>query len=393
MLVALELLLGAAASLLMLPVGVLFVQLVLALMLPVAGHDKLGKRGRIGIIVPAHDEASIIAGTLRSIVSQLAPSDRLIVVADNCSDETASVATECGAETIVRTDSGRRGKGFALDFGIRHLAPAQPDVVIVMDADCQIGPGAIDRLARVCMTSARPVQALYLMRSPPNARLMTKIAEFAWVVKNQARPLGSRRMGLSCQLMGTGMAFPWSCISAADLASGHLVEDLKLGLDLVRAGTPPLFCPEALVTSTFPASKEGMQSQRARWEHGHLGVLTRELPRLYASAIVKRDLQTLAAALELSVPPLALLVLLVTLVWCASLIFFFVAQSRIPLWIASVDAILFFAAVMTAWVSHGRHIVSFGALAFGAVYALAKIPLYVRFLVARQVSWVRSKRD
>ena len=150
---ALELLLGAVASLLLLPVGVLFVQLVLALMLPVAGHDKLGKRGRIGIIVPAHDEATIIAGTLRSIVSQLAPSDRLIVVADNCSDETASVATECGVETIVRTDSGRRGKGYALDFGIRHLAPARPDIVIVMDSDCQIGPGAIDRLARVCMTA------------------------------------------------------------------------------------------------------------------------------------------------------------------------------------------------------------------------------------------------
>jgi cellulose synthase/poly-beta-1,6-N-acetylglucosamine synthase-like glycosyltransferase len=388
-----EILLTGAALLLLLPVSVLFVELVLAVVLPAVPSDQQGTRGSLGIIVPAHDEASIIAGTLRSILAQLTASDRLIVVADNCSDDTARVASISGAETIVRIDSARRGKGYALDFGIRHLAQAPPDVVIVIDADCEVESGTIDRLARVAMNCGRPVQALYLMRSPPNAGVMTRIAEFAWTVKNKVRPLGSRRVGLSCQLMGTGMAFPWACISGANLASGHIVEDLKLGLDLTRAGTPPLFCPEALVTSTFPASKEGIQSQRARWEHGHLGVIARELPRLYVDALVRRDLQLLAAALDLSVPPLALLVLLVTAVWCSSLLCYFLTGLRVPVWLASIDAIFFFAAVLLSWLRYGRHIVSLGTLALGAAYAFAKIPLYARFLVSRQMNWVRSKRD
>ena len=390
---ALEILLGAAALLLLLPVAVLFVEVLLAVSKRAPESGKAGVRGNLAIVVPAHDEASMIAATLGSILPELSASDRLIVVADNCSDATAAIATASGAETIVRADLTRRGKGYALDFAVRHLARAAPDIVIVIDADCRVAPGSIDCLARVCTNAARPVQALYLMHSPPNAGPMTRIAEFAWAVKNQVRPLGSRRLGLPCQLMGTGMAFPWVCINAANLASGHIVEDLSLGLELTRAGTPPLFCPEALVTSTFPASNEGIQNQRTRWEHGHLGVIASELPRLYAEAFAKRDVDLFAAALDLSVPPLALLVLQVTAVWCASLLLYFFAHAAVPLAIASVVTILFFVAVLMAWAFHGRRIISFGNLALAAVYTLWKIPLYARFLVARQVNWVRSKRD
>ena len=377
----------------MLSVAVLFIEVLLAVTKDEPHSETEGARGSLAIVVPAHNEASMIAATLRSILPELGASDRLIVVADNCSDETAAVATTCGAETIVRADVTRRGKGFALDFAIRHLARAAPDVVIVIDADCEVAPGSIDRLLRLCTSTARPVQALYLMHSPPNAGPLTRIAEFAWAVKNQVRPLGAHRLGLSCQLMGTGMAFPWACISAANLASGHIVEDLKLGLDLTRTGTPPLFCPEAKVTSTFPASNEGIQSQRVRWEHGHLGMITSELPRLYLDAFAKRDVQLLAAALDLSVPPLALLVLLVTAVWCAGLLFYLLADTAVPLAMASVVAILFLVSVLMSWASYGRRIISFGSLALAAAYALWKIPLYARFLVARQVNWVRSKRD
>ena len=393
MVISLEILLGGAAILLLLPVAVLFIEVALAVTMHGLNLGKLGARGSLAIVVPAHNEASMIAGTLRSILPDLGPSDRLLVVADNCSDETATIASASGAETIVRTDETRRGKGYALDFGIRHLARAAPDVVIVIDADCQVAAGAIDRLARICMYTARPVQALYLMYSPPDAGLMTRIAEFAWVVKNQVRPLGAHRLGLSCQLMGTGMAFPWSCISTANLASGHIVEDLKLGLELVRAGSPPLFCPYALVTSVFPASKDGIQSQRARWEHGHLGVIASELPRLFLDSVARRNIQLLAAALDLSVPPLALLVLQVTGVWCVSLLLYFFTRALIPLSIASVAALFFFVSVLLAWARYGRRIISLGSLALGAVYAFWKIPLYARFLVARQVNWVRSKRD
>jgi cellulose synthase/poly-beta-1,6-N-acetylglucosamine synthase-like glycosyltransferase len=343
--------------------------------------------------MPAYNEASMIAGSLRSILPQLAEADRLLVVADNCSDDTAAIATAEGAETIERSDLAHRGKGYALDFGIRHLELDAPDVVIVIDADCVATPNSIDRLARVCAETARPVQALYLMFSPIDAGVMTRISEFAWIVKNKVRPLGLHGLALPCQMMGTGMAFPWMRIVSASLATGHIVEDLKLGVDLARAGAPPLFCPEALVTSQFPGSKEGLDSQRARWEHGFLSVILSDAPRLMWAALANRNIDLLAMAIDISVPPLALLLLLVAAIWLLSLLLFVFANALIPIGIATIAAALLVVSVLLSWRFFGRSIISLGDLSLAALYASRKIPIYAKFLVSRQVGWVRSKRD
>jgi len=386
-------LLSAAALVLLVPVLVLFLEVALAVTGQGSPAAQPGERRRLAVVIPAHDEAAIIAGTLRSLTPQLTDSDRLVVVADNCSDETASVAAAEGAEVIVRSDSGRRGKGYALDYGVRHLEADAPGIVIIVDADCRVAPGAIDRLARLCAATGRPIQALYLMHAPAGADLKTRIAEFAWTVKNQIRAGGLRRLGLPCQLMGTGMAFTWPCISSATLATGHIVEDLKLGIDLARAGTPALFCPDALVTSTFPESREGIRSQRTRWEHGHLGLILSDAPRLFAHSLAALDVNQMALALDLSVPPLALLALLVSAVWFVSLIVYLLARAQFPLSVASTAAALLLLSVLLSWWRYGRHIVSLGNLAYAVVYALWKIPLYLKFLAARQLQWVRSKRD
>ena len=69
------------------------------------------------------------------------------------------------------------------------------------------------------------------MQAAEGASLKMRLAEFAWVIKNQVRPLGLHRLGLPCQLMGSGMASPWACINSADLATGHIVEDLNSELN------------------------------------------------------------------------------------------------------------------------------------------------------------------
>ena len=387
-------LLDAVGLLLLVPVAVLLVEVVLALAgrAPMAGSAG-GTRARLAILIPAHDEESGIANTLRSVLAQLDRGDRVLVVADNCTDNTAAVAATQGAEVVIRRDSSRRGKGYALDFGVRHLEKEAPEIVIIVDADCEVGPGAIDRLARLCANSGRPVQALYLMHAPAGASLRTRIAEFAWIVKNRVRPTGLARLQLPCQLMGTGMAFPWSTLRDANLATGHIVEDLQLGLELALAGTPPLFAPTALVASHFPASSEGIRSQRVRWEHGHLGVIFAEAPRLLWASLRRANFSLFALALDLLVPPLALLSLLVVTFWSASAVFCWITQLRVPLAIASVSAFCLGFVVLASWLRWGRAVISFADLVLAPAYALRKIPLYVGFLFARQMQWVRSKRD
>ena len=276
---------------------------------------------------------------------------------------------------------------------MRHLSLDAPDIVIIVDADCRVATGAIDRLAKECARFMRPVQALYLMGSTDDTSPNMRMAEFAWTVKNKVRPLGLYRLGLPCQLMGTGMAFPWQCINAAQLATGHIVEDLRLGVDLALAGTPALFCPQALVTSEFPVSAMGIRGQRTRWEHGHLMVILHDGPRLLLHAIARLDLNSFVLALDLMVPPLALLGLLAAAVWIASAIFWGFTHISFPLRVATIAIVLLALAVLMAWTRFGRRVISMGQLVLAPVYMVWKIPLYLRFLMARQLEWVRSKRQ
>ncbi|MES2227568.1 MAG: glycosyltransferase family 2 protein [Pseudomonadota bacterium] len=379
-----------------LPALVLFAQ-ILAAALQRGGHvapaAAAPRRATLTVLMPAHDEASGIAAAIAAVRAQLGPGDRLLVVADNCRDATGAIARAAGAEVTERTDAQRRGKGYALDHGVRSMESDPPGVVVVVDADCIVAPGSLERLAQCCLASARPVQALYLMRAPPGAGPGLRIAEFAWVVKNKLRPLGSAALGWPCQLMGTGMAFPWAMIRAAPLATGHLVEDMQLGLDLAAAGAPPLFCPQALVSSVFPGDAEGARAQRTRWEHGHLAVIARVGPRLLVRALARRDARLAGMALDLMVPPLAALVLalgaglLIDAGWWLA-----VGDAR-PMGVALAATILLGAGVMAAWWRDGRNIVALRELLGLPLYVAAKIPVYVRLFTKRQVEWVRTRRD
>lgn len=390
---ALEVLFSGLSVLTLVPVAVLSVQVLMALPRDRMRDPPTGPRPRVAVLMPAHNEALVIADTLRSILPQLAEDDRLLVVADNCSDDTARIASEAKAEVVERKDHERRGKGYALDFGVRHLGTNPPEVVIAIDADCLVAPGTIDRLARTCRDVSRPVQALYLMRSPEGASLKMRVAEFAWVVRNQVRPLGYHRLGLPCQLMGTGMAFPWSVINNAELASGHIVEDMKLGIDLAMAGMATRFCPEALVTSVFPGTTAAIQSQRTRWEHGHIGMILSDAPRLWREALRRWDGGLMALALDLCVPPLVLLGMLVAALLVVAGAFALLTGLWFPLSLAVTAFAVLGITVFLAWWFHGRHILSPGNLAYAPFYALWKIPLYLKFVIGRQVEWVRSRRD
>ena len=288
-------------------------------------------RRNIAVLVPAHNEGAGIGPTIADIRSQLTDNDRLLVVADNCSDDTSRIAVAAGAEVIERNDLSRTGKGYALDFGIRHLSADPPAIVIIIDADCRVAAGTIDQLAATCALTQRPAQALDLMKAPDCSAINYQVAEFAWRVRNWVRPLGLRALGLPCQLMGTGMALPWPLLSSINVANAEIVEDLKLGLDLALAGSPPVFCPGAAVTSEFPASREAAEIQRQRWEHGHLGIILQVGPRLIWQALRRANVPLLALVLDMAVPPLVLLGLITSATVAITGVAYFFGISAKPL--------------------------------------------------------------
>jgi len=375
----------------MIPASILLLQVLAAIFSAapqVETSDKVA-RPSVAILMPAHNESLVIASSIQSMLPQLEDQDRLLVVADNCTDDTAAIARSLGATVIERSNLHQRGKGYALDFGLQHLKNTPPQAVLILDADCIVSKSAVQSLIAVCVRHRRPVQALYLMQSQPNPSLKERVAEFAWIVKNKVRPLGFKVLGLPCQLMGTGMIFLWDDICKISLASGHIVEDMKLGIDLARLDKAPLFLPDALVTSIFPPTQEATNTQRARWEHGHLSVILSEAPRLFFEALKHKNTQMLGLASDLIVPPLAVLTLLSCCVFIISLFF----AGKLAVLLSASLLIVLSAAILLAWIFFGREIISFKQLCYAPIYALVKIPLYFKFFFNRQVDWIRSKRD
>src|SRR5690606_6586727 len=99
-----------------------FVSELLAGLWPSRPRGATSVAANIAVIIPAHDEAAGISSTLAMLFEEVPPGTRVLVVADNCSDATAALAREAGAEAVERHDSNARGKGYALAFGRDHLA-------------------------------------------------------------------------------------------------------------------------------------------------------------------------------------------------------------------------------------------------------------------------------
>ncbi len=348
---------------------------------------------RTTVLIPAHNESIHLLPTLHALLKEKNEFTRILVVADNCNDDTAEISRLEGVDVIERTNATLRGKGYALDFGIQHLKANPPEVLVVLDADCLPMPGSIQEIAQLAQSVSRPVQALYLMDNKGKPSLKEKIAAFAWLVKNQVRPRGLNRINLPCQLTGSGMAFPWNTLLRVCLATGSIVEDMKLGMELTAQGYPPLFSESTIVRSSFPVNEEGVKTQRTRWEHGHLSMLLNEgLPKLLEGA--KRGNKSLFyLALDLCIPPLALLVLGLFTWSTVTGIFWFATGNYFPFALSASYLALVTLGVVLSWSKFGRTVVNGSELLQAPLYVLGKIPVYTSYLFRRQAQWVRSKRD
>ena len=346
----------------------------------------------VAVVIPAHNESDGILPTITDIQAQLRPQDRLIVVADNCTDDTASIASAAGAEVVERKDTTKIGKGYALDFGLAHLSNDPPGIVVMIDADCRVSPHAIAELASTCQYTNRPIQGLDLMQAPNRSQLSYQAAEFAWRVKNCVRPIGLLNLNLPCQLMGTGMAFPWQVIRATDLASGRIVEDLRLGLDLALAGSPALFSTSAVVTSYFPESTQGAAHQRRRWEHGHIQFILSAVPRFLALGVVRRNLGLFILALDAAIPPLTLFGLLLTGTFVLSGFAAFLGLT--PLIISGIALAAFLLSAFLSWRQFGQDLLPHRRLHLIARYGIGKLSVYGALVFRRGVSqWHRADRS
>ena len=346
------------------------------------------------VIVPAHDEEAILAARLSSLQNAVEGQARILVVADNCTDATASIARRLGVEVIERFDPERRGKGFALDFARNHLAAQPPDIVLIVDADCVTDAHSIGLLVDRCAASGSPCQATYIQQPGNDSSPAVQVSTFAFFIKNVVRQRALQRLAKRAHLVGSGMAFPWAVFSRAELATSNIVEDLKLGQELADAGHAPLFVEQATVWSAAETERNTL-SQRRRWEGGYLQNAVCVAPSFLVKAAIRGDERGLWAAINLMIPPISLLMFLdLVALALAGLAWWLAGAGAWPGLILAATVLLAGAALALAWLAGGSKFVTIGGLARVPFYLLWKLPLYLGFArggVPKE--WLRTNRS
>jgi hypothetical protein len=348
---------------------------------------------RLAVLVPAHDEEDGIGATLESLAACEYPAGarRVVVIADNCTDATARLSSQAGADVWERTDPTRRGKGFALIWALQRLfeQDADFDAVVMVDADCLVSPNLLQAIDRRLRSGASAVQVDYLAGNPEDSHVAA-LRFGAFALADTVRFLGKQRLGLSCGLVGTGMGFSRELLERTPWTATGLVEDGEYHLRLVLAGERAEFIPEASVSQAVPTSMRASSEQQARWEQGRLQLIRNWSPRLLIAGLARRDVVRLHAGLECLLPPQSV----IAAGNLGSLLAGLLLGHRRLLALSALST-----AAQLTFVLAGLRLVRapaqvYRALLLAPALVAAKMGLYARFLLGRGPSgWVRTERE
>lgn len=352
------------------------------------------RRTRFDIIVPAHDEAQVIERTLASLASLRWPADkfRVMVIADNCTDDTASIARRRGVRVCERRDPEQRGKGYALQLGF-SLSEQEgwAQAIVVVDADTRVADNLLEAIATRLEAGEHAVQAHYGVLNPMDSwrtRLMTIAMACFHTVRSRAR----ERLRVSCGIRGNGWCVTHELLRQVPYSAFSLTEDLEFGIELGRLGYRVAYADEADVRGEMVSGAGAARKQRQRWEQGRSRLVRSKIGPVLRSTIRRRSAVCADLALDLLVPPLSTVALGVILFLGIALWACLRRPGDLPwLWGA-----LACAAALAAHVARGWQLSGVGARAW---LDLLRVPIFIvwklRVLVGARAAgaWIRTERE
>jgi cellulose synthase/poly-beta-1,6-N-acetylglucosamine synthase-like glycosyltransferase len=258
---------------------------------------------RFAVLIPAHNEEAHLPRLLASIASEKYPPEsfRAIVIADNCTDETAAVARAYDAEVLERHDSTNRGKGHAIKWSLKQMAIDEYDAVVVVDGDSVIAPGFLHHL-NVLMERGDQVIQCYNGVANPGQSWFTRLMDVSRTMANEIIHPGKRKLGLSSHLMGNGMCFDVRVLETTGWNALSVGEDWEYYAQLVIGGSYVGYSRGSRVYHQESANLRQASTQRLRWSSGRFAVLKRYGPTLVIHALRTRNLRCLDAAMPLILP-------------------------------------------------------------------------------------------
>jgi cellulose synthase/poly-beta-1,6-N-acetylglucosamine synthase-like glycosyltransferase len=372
----------------------LYLLALTALSAPLAVPAVSTRKLKFEIIVPAHNEETVLAHVIRSLLRIDWPAQqfRVVVVADNCTDATAAIAASAGAHVLARSNQEKRGKGYALDLAFtvsRELGWA--DAVVVIDADAEVSTNLLEAIACRIESGEHAVQVHYGV-SNIGVSWRTRLLGIAKAAFHIVRSRARERLKLSCGIRGNGWAVTRGLLERVPYKAFSLTEDLEYGITLGLAGYRVAYADEAHSNAEMVSGEKESRNQRQRWESGRFELIRNNTFPLLAQAIRRRSVICLDLALDLMVLPLSYIVLNVLTLLVLTLIALAAAQASISwLWICGACIVALTLHILRGWQLSGvglRGLLDLGRAPFFLAW---KIMIMIRARGSKE--WVRTKRE
>ncbi len=239
-------------------------------------------------LIPAYNEQDSIQNSIESLRNQTRPPEEIIVVADNCTDDTIAIALAAGVSVFESTNN-EDGKAGALNEILANLLPILDfdDCILVMDADTELTERFIELTTKTLFTeSVKPIGGVggIFLASDDSWNLVRQLQTNEYV-RYQRRL--ARRRGRALVLTGTGTVFKAGVLrevqaarksgEIADLGQAHgvydisaLTEDNELTISVKELGYRVLSPKECTVKTALMPNLASLFKQRRRWQRGAL---------------------------------------------------------------------------------------------------------------------------
>lgn len=262
---------------------------------------------RIAIIIPAHNESLLIADTVGDALRQEYPaaSMTVLVIADNCTDDTADKARAAGARVLAR--QGNPGKGQGLFDALALLMKEDWEAFLIMDADSHLHHRALATINEALAAGSRAIQIRYGVLNPTDS-IQTRAMELSTASFNALRPRGKNALGLSAGINGNGFCLTRDTVEKVPYLAHSIVEDIEYHMLLLKAGIRVDFLDEVWVKAQMPVGGRGSRVQRVRWERGRVITIRNYAPGLWR-AWLAGERRALDGLIDVLVPPVSLVVL------------------------------------------------------------------------------------
>ncbi|MEG0593829.1 MAG: glycosyltransferase family 2 protein [Christensenella sp.] len=252
------------------------------------------KNHNFAVLIAARNESAVISQLINSIKKQKYPQDKItvFVIADNCTDDTANVAREAGANVYERYNKKYIGKGYALTFALNNIKRDYGDDTFegffVFDADNLLDENYVCEMNKLFDKGYR---VLTCYRNSKNYGTNWISAGYSLWFMRESQYLNRPRMMLktSCAISGTGFLIHNDIIKKNRGWKHHLLtEDIEFSVDSIINGETIGYCADAKIYDEQPCTWKQSWIQRLRWSKGFYQVLGKYSKGLLKGLVVDK---------------------------------------------------------------------------------------------------------